>query len=356
VGFVWRNQQLRAHRERKALAGHFDSLTRFANDIIMLADQSGRIVEANQRAAQALGYTEEELKSLYTASLCADRPSHPPLWPSHGLELGGRYEAVLRKKDGSTFPAEISARTIDVEGTKFCQAIIRDMSERFRTERQIKALSARLINAQEEERSRIARELHDDISQQIAALSIGISNLRKHIPAEQTEARDQSKRIQYNMAQVSESIRRLSHELHPAVLEHSGLGAALRDYCAEFAQLTRIQVACKTHGSFIGVPPDVALCVFRVTQEALQNVAKHALVTEAEVELTGGEGVIRLTVSDRGRGMEPERGGMPAGLGLVSMKERARLVNGTFEIRGGAGSGTTLNLTIPLAGRESRVS
>jgi two-component system sensor histidine kinase UhpB len=175
-----------------------------------------------------------------------------------------------------------------------------------------------------------------------------MSNLRKQIPAEQTGAREQSKRIQQNMAQVSESIRRLSHELHPAVLEHSGLGAALRDYCSEFGLLTHIQVSCKTDGCFGNMPPEVALCVFRVTQEALQNVAKHARVAQAEVELTRADGQICLTVSDRGAGMALDRAGMPAGLGLVSIKERTRLVNGTFRIRSEPNQGTTLSLKIPV--------
>jgi PAS domain S-box-containing protein len=347
VGYIWRNEQLRAHRERRALTGHFDSLTRYANDIIMLADESGRIVEVNQRAVEAYGYSEEELQSLPAEALRASVPGQPPLWPP-GDESGLRYEAVHRRKDGSSFPVEISARTIEVEGAKYRQAIIRDISERARTEKEIKALSARLLNAQEEERSRLARELHDDISQQIAALSIGMSNLRKQIPAEQTGAREQSKRIQQNMAQVSESIRRLSHELHPAVLEHSGLGAALRDYCSEFGLLTHIQVSCKTDGCFGNMPPEVALCVFRVTQEALQNVAKHARVAQAEVELTRADGQICLTVSDRGAGMALDRAGMPAGLGLVSIKERTRLVNGTFRIRSEPNQGTTLSLKIPV--------
>jgi PAS domain S-box-containing protein len=348
VGYIWRNEQLRAHRERKALTGHFDSLARYANDIIMLADESGRIVEANQRAVQAYGYTEEEFKSLYVSSLRANVPGQPPIWPARELALGSRYEAVLRRKDGSTFPAEISARTIEVEGTMFCQAIIRDISEHVRAEREIKALNARLINAQEEERSRLARELHDDISQQIAALSIGISNLRKQIPAEQTEAREQSKRLQQKLVDVSESIRRLSHELHPAGLEYSGLGAALRGYCSEFGLLNKIQVLCKTEGFFGNVPSDLALCAYRVTQEALQNVAKHAHVTEAEVELTCADGLLCLTISDHGAGMEPNRDGMAAGLGLVSIKERARLVKGTFQIESILNQGTTLSLKIPM--------
>jgi len=348
VAYIRRNEQLRAHRERKTLTGHFDSLTRYANDIIMLADDSGRIVEVNQRAVEAYGYTEEELKRLDMASFRADVPGQPPVWPATELKLGSRYQAVHKRKDGSAFPAEISARTIEVEGTMFCQAIVRDIGERVRTEEEIKALSARLINARDEERSRLARELHDDINQQIAALSIGMSNLKKQIPAGQTEARKQSERIQQNMAQVSESIRRLSHELHPAVLEYSGLGSALRDYCSEFGMLTNIQVSCNAHGCFTGVPPDVALCVFRVTQEALQNVAKHAWVDAAEVELARLEEEIRLTVSDRGMGMELGRAGATAGLGLVSIRERTRLVKGTFQIRSAPSQGTTLSLTIPV--------
>jgi signal transduction histidine kinase len=235
-----------------------------------------------------------------------------------------------------------------VEGARYRQAIVRDISERVRTENQIKALSARLLNAQEEERSRLARELHDDISQRIAALSIGMSNLRRQIPAEQTEIREQSKRIQQNMAQIAESIHRLSHELHPAVLEHSGLGVALRDCCSEFGLLTHIQVSYRTRGSFGNVPPDVALCVYRVAQEALQNVAKHARVAQAEVELIRADGEICLTVSDRGAGMALDRAGMPAGLGLVSIKERTRLVNGTLQIRSEPNQGATLSLKIPV--------
>jgi signal transduction histidine kinase len=222
------------------------------------------------------------------------------------------------------------------------------VSQSREAEREIKALSARLINAQEEERCRLARELHDDVSQQIAAIAIGMSNLKRQIPTEQAGAREQSGRIQQNLAQISESIRRLSHELHPAVLELSGLGAALCGYCSEFGLLTNIRVSCKTGGSFEGVPSGVALCVYRITQEALQNVAKHARVAEAEVELTRTNGLLFLTIADHGAGMEPNRTGILAGLGLVSIKERTRLVNGTFEIQSQPNRGTALRVKIPV--------
>jgi two-component system sensor histidine kinase UhpB len=190
--------------------------------------------------------------------------------------------------------------------------------------------------------------LHDDFGQQIAALSIGMSNLNRQIPAEQAEAREQSEHIQKRLVQVSESIRRLSHELHPAVLEFSGLGAAVRDYCSEFALLTNIRVSCKARGFFEGVPAPVALAVYRITQEALQNVVKHARVSQAEVELARADGLLQLTVSDRGAGLELKSRGKPVGLGLVSIKERTRLVNGSFEIHSQPNQGTTLRVRIPV--------
>lgn len=238
--------------------------------------------------------------------------------------------------------------TTAVAAGLLARSLKRSVVQSREAEREIMALSERLINAQEEERTRLARELHDDVSQQIAALSIGVSNLKRQISPEQYEAREQSARIQQKLVHVAESIRRLSHELHPAVLEHSGLGAALRDYCSEFGLLTDIRVTCKTQGSFENVPLAVALCVYRITQEALQNVAKHARVGEAEVELTRTDGLLCLTVSDCGAGMQANRSGMSAGLGLVSIKERTRLVKGTFKIQSRPNQGTMLGVRIPL--------
>ncbi len=134
-------------------------------------------------------------------------------------------------------------------------ALAEELKERTRAEKEIQALTARLITAQEEERTRLARELHDDLSQQIAALSIAASNLKKDIAPENAEARAQSERIQQKLIQLAEGVRRLSHNLHPAVLEYSGLGAALESYCAEFSTLTGMEVSFRAEGSFEGLPP-----------------------------------------------------------------------------------------------------
>jgi PAS domain S-box-containing protein len=350
AAFLWRSEQLRAYRERQALAGHYDSLTRHANDIMFLCDEDGRILDVNERAEEAYGYTRAELETLNA------RDFRPPEalkdWEHHWIESaktgGCRYEAVHRRKDGSTFPVEISSRIIDIDGRRYRQSIIRDISDRVRAEQQTKALSERLIHAQEEERARIARELHDNLSQQIGALSIAVSNLKREIPGDAAETRDQTARIQKKLIDLAESTRRLSHELHPAVLTHAGLAAALTEYCAEFGDRTGINVSLDTRGVFEDVPSPVALAVYRITQEALQNVAKHASVKEARVELTRLNGTVALRVSDRGVGFDASRTAPRAGLGLVSIRERTRLVNGTVEIASSGSEGTSLTVGIPV--------
>jgi two-component system sensor histidine kinase UhpB len=214
-------------------------------------------------------------------------------------------------------------------------------------ERRIKALSGRLMNAQEEERARIARELHDDLSQQIAALSIAMGNLKRHIPEEQADARAQGDRMHQKLIQAAETVRRISHELHPAILQYSGLAAALQSYCQELGALTGMQVSFTIDGEFEGVPAGAALCIYRITQEALQNVAKHARVAAAAVEIRHSDGLLSLTVSDTGVGMEPGRAEAADGLGLASIEERARLVGGSVEITSKRNQGTTITVRIP---------
>jgi two-component system sensor histidine kinase UhpB len=226
-------------------------------------------------------------------------------------------------------------------------ALTEELEERTRTEKEIQALSARLIHAREEERTRLARELHDDLSQQIAALSIATGILKSDIPEEQAGVRAQSDRLQQKLANLAEGVRRLSHELHPAVLEHAGLKAALRAYCAEFSSLTGVKVTLEAEGSFDGVPAAASLCIYRIVQEALQNVAKHARVTDASVQLKRSPGMLSLTIADRGAGMAPDRTGAPRGLGLVSIRERTRLVNGTVRIQSMPNQGTTIIVSIP---------
>jgi two-component system sensor histidine kinase UhpB len=227
-------------------------------------------------------------------------------------------------------------------------ALAAELAERTRAEREVQRLSARLIGAQEEERKRLARELHDDLNQQIAALSIAMGNLNRGIPEDQTAARTQSARIFDNLVRLSENVRRVSHQLHPAALQYSGLAGALREYCGEFEALTGIRVALRIDGRYEGLPAEQALTVYRIAQEALQNVAKHAKAKDATVQLTLAEEVLQLKVSDEGVGIDLASSSDSQGLGLVSMKERARLAGGRLRVELGQGGGTVVTLRIPV--------
>ena len=263
-------------------------------------------------------------------------------------------EAVPRFSDEGEFMglagslADITDRRHAEEGLRSANAALaRQLDDAIRKEQEIEALGSRLIGAQEEERKRLARELHDDLNQEIAVLSIAMGNLKRRIPRELSEARSQSDEIHQKLVHVAETVRRMSHELHPAILQYSGLAATLQSYSQEFGTLTGIRVSLTIEGNFDGIPLRTALGIYRIVQEALRNVAKHAQVASAVVELRHAGGTLNLTISDAGVGMESPASEAQAGLGLVSMRERAKLAGGTLEIVSKPGAGTTVRLRIP---------
>ena len=227
-------------------------------------------------------------------------------------------------------------------------ALRSELNERMRAENEIKLLSERLINAQEDERRRIARELHDDLSQEIAALSLSVTKLKRDVPENERGLRARTEQLHQRIVKLAEAARHLSHQLHPAVLEHSGVTAALRSYCAEFASLSGVEVTVEADGRFADLPSAVALCIYRVAQEALQNVARHSGEKSARVELKRSNGSVWFAVSDSGRGFQSGLSGGRSGLGLVSMKERTRLVHGTFQVESAPNRGTSLRVSIPI--------
>jgi PAS domain S-box-containing protein len=243
-----------------------------------------------------------------------------------------------------------------------------ELQERTRAEQTVRALSDRLITAQEEERGNIARELHDDLSQEIAAINISVSNLKHQIPGEDRALRQQSAGIQERIARMAQRVRHMARRLHPAVLEYSGIASALQSYGAEFSAVNQIEIMVEASGEFEDVPAPIGLCLYRVTQEALQNVAKHSQATTATVRIERLPDLVSLVIQDRGKGFQPlesagpdesqsgdesaagegqARGIASRGLGLVSMSERVRLVNGTLKIESAPGTGTTVSVSIP---------
>jgi two-component system sensor histidine kinase UhpB len=211
-----------------------------------------------------------------------------------------------------------------------------------------KELTGQLITAQETERARIARQLHDDVNQQLAALSIALSGLKRRLPETANDAQSEAARLQQQTINLSEEIRNLSHELHPGVLRHAGLAAALKGCCAEFGSQYGIEVSVDVEDNLEGLPADVALCRYRVAQEALHNTAMHAHARHVWVALSRTASVLELTVSDDGCGFNPPEAKQTGGLGLLSIDERVRLVRGTLRIESRPHWGTEVCASVPL--------
>ena len=210
----------------------------------------------------------------------------------------------------------------------------------------VRELAGRLITAQEVERSRIARDMHDDLGQQLAALSISISALRRRW-LQPAELNDALRGLQERTGVVVDHVRDLSHDLHPATLEHVGLIPALRTHCADFARQNRLDVRFSSDETLAPLPRDTAVCLYRIVQEGLRNVAKHAGVRDASVSLTQTPDLVELTIVDHGRGFDRDDAAARGGLGLLSIEERARLVGGTFKVTSAPDQGTALHVQIP---------
>ena len=214
-------------------------------------------------------------------------------------------------------------------------------------------LAGRLITAQDAERSRIARDLHDDVNQQLAALSVGLSNFKRRLPlCGDAVVQNELARLQQRTVDLADVIRNLSHELHPGVLQHAGLSAALRGHCAEIGRQSAIEVTLSAVDGLDGIPQDVALCLYRVAQEALRNVAAHAGARKAQVILRSAEDGLELVIADDGQGFKLAEARRVGGLGLISLDERVRLIGGTLTINTEPQRGTEVRVQVPL--RDNR--
>jgi signal transduction histidine kinase len=212
---------------------------------------------------------------------------------------------------------------------------------------EVSDLAGRLIVAQEDERKRIARELHDDLSQQLAAVAIFVSSIRRDLSASMPKDYRKIEELQGRLGLLHNGIHQLSHELHPAALENIGLDAALQQHADELNRLTGITVNVKTCLESEVISPDVALCLYRVAQESLHNAAKHSGTQHAELTVGRVGNELELVVTDRGRGFNSNVRRKLRGLGLTSMEERVRLVGGTLDIESTPQNGTSVRVRVP---------
>jgi signal transduction histidine kinase len=241
-------------------------------------------------------------------------------------------------------------------------ASVLDTSERRRAERalresrqDLRALAGRLFRAQEEERKRIARELHDDLSQSVALLAFDTSSLALSPPPSAEDMKKALCKLQSRIADLSTDIRQIAHQLHPSILEDLGLAAALRELCEEFSARETTPVVFEQEALQDVLPVEIASCLYRVAQEALHNIQKHARASHIWLTVSGNPESVHLSIQDDGVGFASESGTSGQGLGIISMKERVRLVQGEFSIHSQPGQGAKLTVSVPLPGRRNEV-
>jgi signal transduction histidine kinase len=245
-------------------------------------------------------------------------------------------------------PRFYEARIVRVDADRVL-SIVRDVTEAKRASELNRDLARRLIASQEAERQRLARELHDDISQRLALLNFEIDRIAEQVDTEQLRAR--VRKLSAQTAAIGSDVHSMAYELHPSRLRIVGLVDALQSLCRDTSQLRNLDVAF-THDTVQSVDADVLLCLYRIVQEALHNVARHSHSREAQVSLSSDAHEITLRIADSGDGFDP-RHVSTAGLGLVSMRERVVALKGQLTIDAVPGRGTQITVRIPLGSQAA---
>jgi PAS domain S-box-containing protein len=230
--------------------------------------------------------------------------------------------------------------------------ILQDITERKRAEEALSRMSRRVIEAEERERNRIARDLHEDIGQRLALLAIGIEQLKNNLPSQTVELLDRMNTVWMETLKILTDVKASAHELYSPRLEYLGIAAVMNSFCAEFGERKKVEIDFRNHGLPGLVPPDISICLFRVLQEALHNGVKHSGVYKFEVCLWGTADEIHLKVSDSGAGFDLEVARKGRGLGLTRMEQRVKLVEGTFSIDSRPQPGTTIYARVPVSSKN----
>jgi len=216
------------------------------------------------------------------------------------------------------------------------------------SESSLRSLSGKLLTAQEEERSRIARELHDDITQRLAVLAIDMGKLELQHTAAPGELKSQIGAIKNSLVKISEDIHAISRKLHPAILDDLGLVRAIQSECAAFTRREGVAVTFRHEAVPEQLPKNIALAFYRIIQESLRNIARHSQAESAHILVNCTDKILQLSIADSGVGLDPLLLQNKAGLGLISMAERVKLVQGTITVDSVPGEGTVINVQVPI--------
>lgn len=324
--------------------------------MIWMSDVNAQCTYVNQSWLDLTGRTlDAELGSGWTALVHPDDlPRIADSWrDSFDRRERCHGEFRLRRHDGEyRWFASAGVPRYNEDGT-FAGYIgsASDVTERKLAEDALSTLSQRLIEAQEDERKRLAGELHDDVTQRLGLLAWHLDDLVENAASLPPDMRDRIAHARQEVRQLSSDLRDLSHRLHPPRLEFLGLAAAAAVLCETVAEQTGVHIDCRVEDVTDDLSPRISLCLFRVLQEALQNAAKHSGARRLHVQLRGDGGYVELTVRDDGAGFDPMEAARSRGLGLTSMKERLKGVDGDLLVESAPQRGTTVRARVPLVRR-----
>jgi PAS domain S-box-containing protein len=265
---------------------------------------------------------------------------------AHGKEVKEEYRILPSNGTMRWVMSRGGRRAFAIDSRSLLMGITFDITERRKHEEALRALGSRLIEAQEQERKRIARELHDDICQKLAFIAIGLETLQS---AKRTERPKQIQKLSEQTTQLGLEIQALSHQLHSSKLDYLGLVAAIKGLCREISEHQQAEIHFTQRNIPKSLSPDVSLALFRIAQESLHNALKYSGVRDFNVRLEGTRTHINLLISDRGAGFnvaEAERG---CGLGLISMRERILAVKGTLSVESQPMKGTQVRVRVPIS-------
>ncbi|HKN73757.1 MAG TPA: PAS domain S-box protein [Candidatus Acidoferrum sp.] len=343
-------EALRESEERLRLAIKAGRMYAFEwdteTDVILRSEQSAEILNwidepTPDTGRQFISRVHPDDRESYVATETGPTPDNPTYQTMYRM-LRPDGSAVWLEECGHAF-FNGQGRMLRIIG------MVSDITDRKQAEEALASVSRRLIEAQEQERTRIARELHDDIGQRLALLTVELEQLRQVSPDLSADLVQRINKLSSHSSDLASDVQFLSHELHSSKLEYLGLATAMSSFCKEFSDQQNAEVVFTHNEVPRRLPQDISLCLFRILQEALQNALKHSGVRHFDVELCYGSDEILLTARDSGSGFESEAAKKSRGLGLISMEERLKLLNGTFSIESRPQRGTTIHARVPLS-------
>jgi PAS domain S-box-containing protein len=342
----------RAESELRDHAMFLDALIFNSPFGIVTKDEYQRVRFCNPAFERMFQFSQSEIEGLDLDELIAPHDREGAARLTRLSRETGVVRATTQRcrKDGTLLDVELHGVRL-FSNSKFVGAFAfyQDISERKRSEEKLQALRSRLTRAQEEERARIARDLHDDTGQRLALLSIDLEQLKQFSAKSQSALTPQLDSLVRIASEITSHVHNVSRRLHPSQVELLGLVRALANFCKDFALRNSMEIRFVHPVPPSNPSPDVALCLFRVAQEAIRNVHKHSGVREALVELTEVSGALHLRVSDSGAGFDPASLDNAPGIGLLSMEERLRSMGGELAVQSTLGGGTTVEASIPLS-------